>query len=348
MRYISVAEVKNGMALGQDIFDGEGRMLLTKHQILNEQYIEKLETLGFHGIYIDDEFSEDIQIEQILKPELRSRALSVIHALFTSGEDEEDIGESELRQLVIDVVEDVLNHGDVMYHMMDIKSYDDYTFYHSVNVAVLSIVLGARYGMQEYELRIIATSALLHDIGKKFLEEDILIARRPLIDAERRIMLQHPKLGYEFLKDTYDLEPDIYTAVLEHHENYNGEGYPMRKSGEEISIYARIIRLADAYDAMVSKRPYRDAELPGDAVEYLMSMCGIDFDPELVELFVKWVAVYPVGCTVSFSDGREGIVVKNFPNFALRPMIKIIDTGDYINLKEDQDARNITIVKLRM
>lgn len=346
MRYLPITEIKEGMALGQDIYDGEGRMLLAKHQILNNEYARNLDTMGFQGVYIDDDFSEDIEVEEVIKPAIKSRALKLVHVLFMEDENAEDAKEWRIRQLVTDVVEDILNNGDAMYNMMDLKTYDDYTFFHSVSVAVLSAILGARYGMDEYELRILATAALLHDIGKKFLEVDILNAKRALTEEERRIVAQHPRLGYEFLRDNYDFAPEVCIGVLQHHESYNGEGYPLRKSGEDIDINARIIKLADVYDAMTSKRPYRDALSPSDAVEYIMAMCGSEFDPQLVEVFLKWVAVYPVGCEVWLSDGRKAVVAKNFHNFVLRPIVKILDTGALINLNEDRNARNITIVRL--
>ncbi len=346
MRYLPITEIKEGMALGQDIYDGEGRMLLAKHQILNNEYARNLDTMGFQGVYIDDDFSEDIEVEEVIKPAIKSRALKLVHVLFMEDETAEDAKEWRIRQLVTDVVEDILNNGDAMYNMMDLKTYDDYTFFHSVSVAVLSAILGARYGMDEYELRILATAALLHDIGKKFLEVDILNAKRALTEEERRIVAQHPRLGYEFLRDNYDFAPEVCIGVLQHHESYNGEGYPLRKSGEDIDINARIIKLADVYDAMTSKRPYRDALSPSDAVEYIMAMCGSEFDPQLVEVFLKWVAVYPVGCEVWLSDGRKAVVAKNFHNFVLRPIVKILDTGALINLNEDRNARNITIVRL--
>lgn len=343
MRYLPIAGLKEQMALGQDIFDGEGRMLLAKHQILDNDYILNLQSMGLQGVYIDDEFSEEIEVEQIIKPGIRRQALKTVHTLFIEEEDAEDAREWKIRKLVMDVVENIVSHGDVMYNMMDLKNYDDYTFFHSVNVAVLSVVLGARYGMDVQELRILAAGALLHDIGKRFLEIDILNARRPLTEEERHIMLQHSKLGYEFLRERYDFPEEVCSGVLEHHECYNGEGYPLRKSGEEISIYARIIKMADVYDAMLSKRPYRDALPPSDAVEYIMAMCGSEFDPQLVDVFVKWVAVYPAGCEVVLSDGRHAVVAKNFQNFALRPVVKLIESGEMLDLKEDRDARNITI-----
>ncbi len=346
MRYLPIQELEDKMILGQDLFDSEGRMLLAGDEELSSDHIRSLKEMGFHGVYIKDNISADIEFKQLMKPEIRSRALSMVHNLFMGKEEGVIEREQQLMELVVDVVEEILGNGDIMYNMMDLKAYDDYTFYHSVNVAVLSAVIGVRYGMEEEELRILTMAALLHDIGKRFLEDDILNAKRPLREEERHIMLQHPKLGYEFLTKHYNFTPEVATAVLEHHECYNGEGYPMRKSGLEISIFARIIKLADVFDAMTSKRPYRDMLPPSDAIEYIMAMCGSEFDPKLVEVFLKWVAVYPVGCEVVLSDDRHAIVTKNFPNFVLRPVVKLLETGEIINLNQDRDARNITIVRL--
>ena len=257
-------------------------------------------------------------------------------------EDEEE----QIRETIMNVIRDILSDGDVMYNMMDLKNYDDYTYFHSVNVATLAAVLGVRYGLSEYELKVLTTGALLHDIGKKFVKADVLNARRPLTEEEKRMVLQHPKLGYEFLKRNYDFDPDVCEGVLGHHEWYNGEGYPLRRSGENISIYARIIKVADVYDAMTSKRPYHDALSPSDAVEYIMAMNESEFDPAIVDIFLKWVAVYPVGCEVELSDGRHAVVVKNYHDFLLRPKIRVMESGEEIDLLSDIDARHITILRL--
>lgn len=345
MRYMPMARVEPGMALGQDIYDGEGRLLLAKHLILNDEYIRDLLSLGFPGIYIDDEFSEDLQIPQVIRPEVRQEALRIVHDLFLENKNI-PMEQQNLQNLVMKVIEDVMNNGDVMSNMLDIKTYDDYTYFHSVNVAVLSTMIGAACNMNESELNILTTAALLHDVGKRFVEKDVLTARRALTEEERVLIVQHPKLGYEFLKDHYDFPSLVYTSVLEHHEWYNGCGYPMRRSGTEIPIYARIIKLVDVYDALTSKRPYHEAVSPSEAVEYIMANAGAEFDPELVNVFMRKIAVYPVGCEVELSDGRTAIVLENYREFILRPKVKIIPTEEIIDLKTDESARNLTILEL--
>lgn len=347
MRYMPMARVETGMALGQDIYDGEGRLLLSRHLILNNDYLQQLLKLGFPGIYIDDEFTEDLMITEVIRPELKREALKMVHDLFLDNKNL-PMEQHNLQEIVMNVMEEVLNNGDVMCNMLDIKTYDDYIYFHSVNVAVLSAMIGASCNMNEAELNILTTAALLHDVGKRFVEEEVLNVKRALTEEERIMIVQHPKLGYDFLKENFDFLPEVYTSVLEHHEWYNGCGYPMRKSGSEIPIYARIIKLADVYDALTSKLPYHEAVPPSEAVEYIMANAGAEFDPELVDVFMRKIAVYPVGCEVSLSDGRTAVVMENHKEFILRPKVKVIPTGEIIDLKSDENARSLTILELNV
>lgn len=347
MRYMPISRIEEGMALGQDIYDGEGRLILGKHLILNDEYIRNLSSLGFPGIYIDDEFSEDLIIPQVIRPEVKREALKKVHDLFLENPTL-PMEQQNLQKVVMDVMEDVLNNGDVMCNMLDVKTYDDYTYFHSVNVAVLSAMIGAACNMNQTELNILTTAAMLHDVGKRFLEKDILCAQRELTEEEREQIKQHPKLGYEFLKDNFEFSSHVYTAVLQHHEWYNGGGYPQQKSGTEISIYARIIKLVDVYDALTSKVPYHEAVSPSEAVEYIMANAGAEFDPELVNIFMRKISVYPVGCEIELSDGRTAVVMENYRDFILRPKVKVIPDGEIIDLKSDEKARCLTILELLM
>ncbi len=347
MRYMPMTRVETGMALGQDIYDGEGKLLMSRHLVLNNDSLQELLRLGFPGIYIDDEFTEDLRITEVVRPELKREALKMVHDLFLDNKNL-PMEQHNLQEIVMNVMEDVLNNGEVMCNMLDIKTYDDYVYFHSVNVAVLSTMIGAACNMNQEELDILTTAALLHDVGKRFVEEDVLNVKRALTEEERIMIVQHPKLGYEFLKENFDFLPEVYDSVLEHHEWYNGCGYPLRKSGSEIPIYARIIKLADVYDALTSRLPYHEAVPPSEAVEYIMANAGAEFDPELVDVFMRKIAVYPVGCEVSLSDGRTAVVMENHKEFILRPKVKVIPTGEIIDLKSDDSARNLTILELNV
>lgn len=350
MRYLPTSKLTPGMALAQDIYDGSGRLLLAKHLLLTAEYISNLEFLGFPGIYIDDEFTRGIEIQQVLTPQVRCQALKMIHDLFVFSTDTSElpVNELKLQKTVEHVVEDILSNGDVMCNMMDIKDYDDYIYYHSINVGVLSTMVGVRCGCSMEQLCQLTTAALLHDIGKKYIDIEITNGPWPLKGKDRETWKKHPKLGAEFLRSSYNFSSIVYTSVLEHHEWYNGEGYPLGRAKEDITLFARIIKLVDCYDTLISKRPSRDAMTPSDAMEYLMAMAGAEFDPQLVNIFIRKIAAYPVGCEVELSNGWHAVVARNFEDFALRPLVKVIDTQTMLNLRDDPEGRSITVGKMIM
>lgn len=348
MRYLPTSKLMPGMALGQDIYDGAGRLLLAKHLLLNAEYISHLEFLGFPGVYIDDEFTRGIEIQEIISPQIRSVALGMVHELFTFTAEGEELSVEEIRiqKTVETVVENIVRNGDVMCNMIDIKNYDDYIYYHSIQVGILSIIVGLRYGLEQEELCNLATAAFLHDIGKRFIDSEIVNGVWPLEGQDREVFKSHPKLGAEFLRSAYHFPQDVYAGILEHHECYNGEGYPLNKAGDEIHLYARIIKLTDSYDAMTSRRPGREIQPPSEALEYLAALAGIQYDPNLVNILIRKVAVYPVGCEVELSNGQHAVVAQNFEDFPLRPLVKVIETGDMLNFRDDAETRSVTLGRI--
>lgn len=348
MRYMKFEQVKAGMVVGQDIYDGDGCLLIAKDLVLNAEYIENLKRMGFAGVYVRDELTDEIDIKDVISPEVRREAVREVRELFLTNDGIEATGEEEeqIRQMVQSVVEQVIDNEEVLYNVMDLKNYDNYTYFHSVSVAVLSAVIGARMKMTTQELLVLTTAAFLHDIGKKFLDIEILNSSQKLTRAQVDHLLQHPMKGYEFLKTNFKFPPMVALGVLEHHEWYNGEGYPLHKSGNDIPLCARIIKIADVYDAMTSKRPYHEPISPAETVEYIMARMETEFDPNVLRYFLKSVAVYPVGCEVELSNGQHAVIIENFKDYILRPKIKVLETGQIINLVTDEDARNITIIKL--
>jgi HD-GYP domain-containing protein (c-di-GMP phosphodiesterase class II) len=216
-------------------------------------------------------------------------------------------------------------------------------------VAVLSIGLGAAIGFDKIDLCNLGFGALLHDIGKVFISKEILNKKGPLSDEEFIEMKKHSFWGYEYLVREFVGNISAQAGILDHHEKFSGGGYPNNTKGEKISLYGRIITIADVYDALTSDRPYRKGLNPAEAVEYIMGGTGALFDPDLVKLFITKIAPYPVGTTVKLSNGLVGIVTDNFENFCMRPNVRVIRNGDY-EIKPfdicltDHRALNITVV----
>lgn len=346
MRYIPVIKADTGMVLGQDIYDGEGKVLLGKGLMLDGDAIQGLLNLGLPGVYVEDGFGKALHVPGLASQELKREALRLVHDLFQEGSG--DVEQDGIQEVARKITREALDARNAMYNRIDIRSSDEYTFFHSVNVAVLSAMLGIETGnLGLEELNTLTTAALLHDVGKRYVEADVLNAKRTLTEEERLLIVQHPKLSYDFLKENYDFIPELCTGVLEHHEWYNGCGYPLRRSGDDISYYARIIKVADVFDALTSKLPYHDPISPSAAVDYILGNAGVEFDPDLAELFAKKIAIYPVGCEVALSDGRNALVVENAPESVLRPKVKVLPDGDVVDLKSEE-AKELAILELFM
>lgn len=347
MRYVPIQRLKEGMILGQDIHDASGRLLLAKHSFLSKDNISYMVFIGIPGIYVEDEFSKEIQIEQIIRPEVKQTAVELVCNLFNKINHEDVTPEEKrIQRIVTELVDNILEQKDVMYNLLDVKTYDDYTYFHSVNVAVLAGIIGVKCGLDRSELEALVTAAFLHDVGKVFIDKELINAPRALTPAERLKMMEHPLSGYEKLSSEYDFSEDICKAVYQHHEWYDGKGYPCGITGENTLKISKILKIADVYDAMTSKRPYHDAYLPSEVIEYMMARGGSEFDPELIQVMCEEFCVYPVGTEVVLSDGRIGIVIENHKGYTLRPTVKITETKEVIPLSSDRDSYHLTIAQV--
>ncbi len=328
MRFIPSYCIRENMRLGVDIIGSSGEIMLTRGTLLTPKYVEGIIRLKYNGIYIEDEWSQDIEIQNVISDTLRASVVKGIKDIFIQTENGNTrVGamKSEAIKLQIEnIVQDILNNRNLMVNMIDMKVFDDYTYYHSVNVAVTAIILGVACGLSRDALVKLGIGALLHDIGKVFVEKEIVNKNGPLSKGEYSAMKEHPMQGYKYVKEYFDVPIHSYAAILDHHERWDGAGYPNGKKGSQISTYGRLIAIADVYDALTSDRPYRKALLPSEAMEYIMGGSGSQFDPSLVKLFTQKIAPYPVGTCVKLSNGVVGVIVENYSHSCMRPKIKPI------------------------
>lgn len=332
MRYVDMKQVTPGMRPAKTIFDSLGRVLVASNVLLNESAIQKLWEYGFEGIYIADELSKDIEIDYMISPALRSQGLTCVR--------EQNI--DECLNIARKIVEEILERETLMLDLTDLRSFDDYTYAHSVNVAVLCCVIGVGLELNETDLTNLVTAALIHDLGKMLIPSEILNKPGRLTPEEYEIMKTHSIKSYELIKDRYDISSQVKTAVRFHHENVDGSGYPDGLDASQQSIFIKILHVADVYDALTSKRPYKEPYSPYEACEYLMGGCSIMFDQHVVETFLRFVPLYAKGTTVSLSDGREGVIYENSGFHNLRPVIKLLD-GTMLDLMELENL-NLTVL----
>lgn len=350
MRYIPINHIKPGMLLGKTIFNKNGTKLLNEGNLITRDHLERIMALGYCGLYIDDPLSSELEFDSMFIDTIKNEAVQSLKNLFISSSANSSSYQDEINFLsssLVKIIDELISNTDIISNMVDLKIYDDYTYFHSVNVAILALIVGNSLKLHKDMLIQLGMAAILHDIGKKFTPIEILSKPGKLTEEEFNIIKEHPYNGYQFIKHSFPMiSATTYVGILQHHERYDGSGYPSGTKGENISLFGRILAVCDVYDALVSNRPYHRAHLPSEALEFIQGGSGSMFDPAIVLAFTYKIASYPLGTAVTLSNGEVGIVVKNYEEFNMRPKIKIIKNNvvsHYIDLKSDYDARNITI-----
>jgi HD-GYP domain-containing protein (c-di-GMP phosphodiesterase class II) len=324
MRRISVERVREGMELAKTLYSIDGNILLNAGIKLKESYIRKFKEIGIDEIYINDSLSSDIVIEDIISDETRFEARMAVKKAMDNVIYGNSLDVKPLRNVVGKIVEELLTVKDSVINLQDIKTLDNYTFAHSANVCVLSAVTGISMGYDEGKLKDLCLGALFHDIGKTKIPNEILNKPGPLTPEEYEIIKKHSRYGYEILKQNSDLSAYVSYIALTHHEQYNGEGYPLGLKGKDIHEFSRIVSVADVYDAMTSNRVYRKRINISEVVEYLISLGNHQFDYEIVRNMVEHISVFPLGTYVTLSTGETAIVVDNNKKYPSRPVIRLI------------------------
>jgi HD-GYP domain-containing protein (c-di-GMP phosphodiesterase class II) len=194
----------------------------------------------------------------------------------------------------------------------------------SINSAILSAMIAQELKLPPHKLMQIITGALLHDLGMLRLPKEILAKRGGLSQEEFQLMRNHPLHSYRIISKELNYPDDIGLVALQHHERWDGQGYPRNISGENIDIGARILSVADAFEAMVSKKPYRNSMVGYEAMKALMSDNRSRFDAEVLKAFIAIMGMYPIGSIVVLNDGAIGRVTEVLPGAPLRPKVQIL------------------------
>jgi putative nucleotidyltransferase with HDIG domain len=255
---------------------------------------------------------------------LHSKAKEVTTQLLTDARLGKMVDSTAVKTIVSELVEQCIASPEAFVNISRLKDYDQYTFTHSVNVSVLSIAIGRRLGSSVQELNSLGFAGLLHDVGKMKVPEGILNKPGKLTDAEFEIMKGHPSLGYDYLREERGISQEILFAVKYHHEKADGSGYPSGLTDKEIPRFAKIIAIADVYDAITSERVYHKGMVPSDALKLIFSWSGKHFNESLVKFFINIMGIYPVGTLVLLDTNELAIILEPHKDEPMRPNILIV------------------------
>lgn len=332
MRLVNISYVKEGSVLARHIRNSDGKVLLGQGIVLSSKYLTKLRYLGFDMVFVQDEKFNDVVIDPIISDKTKEIVYDTIKNVTTTLEkdnfDPKAIDGDSVRNAVVNIIEDLLYSSDILSNLTDIMGYDEYTYHHSVNTTVLALVLGMGKGYNHSRLLELGMGVLMHDVGKTKVSKEILNIKGSLTKEEFEEIKKHSSFGYEFIKNNQDFSLHSAHVALQHHEKWTGGGYPRGLKGNDIHEFGRIAAVADVYEALTSKRPYRDALEPYQAYEYVVAQSGFQFDPEIVKIFTKNVAVYPTGSGVELSNGLRGNVIKQNKSLPDRPIVRAVFNGN--------------------
>jgi HD-GYP domain-containing protein (c-di-GMP phosphodiesterase class II) len=333
MRKVHIDHLAQGDRLARAVYSSDGRILLSEGIEVREGFMVKLRAMGISEVYIEDDMSQGIAAQDVIQEKTRCEALVTAKSFIEKHSFLDNMNTGKVRELIDKMIDELLSNEEILVNLASIKSVDDYTFEHSVNVCILSLITGIGLGYNAPRLKDLGIGALLHDIGKMKISGEILKKPSQLTVEEFEEIKKHTVYGYEILKNNSKVSMISAFIAFGHHERYDGSGYPLNLRGENIHQCARIVAVADVYDALTSDRVYRKKLRPHEVIEYITSLGSHHFEQEIVESFVKYIALYPVGSGVVLNTREKALVVKANRNVPTRPVVRIVMDRDGTWLK---------------
>ena len=271
------------MKLVKDVVLEDGRILLLKGFTIKPRYLNKLKVYNVPFIYVEDDI---VELEEISEERVYEDAFSNIKDIMESIRYDEKVDIEELKETVDDMVQHILNDDMVFMTLTGIRDIDNYTFLHSVDVCIYSVITAKALNINNNDIYELALAAILHDVGKCKIPLSILNKLGKLTTEEFEVMKHHSIKGFEIVGQIPGISERIARVICQHHEKWNGSGYPLGLKNYDIELWARIISISDVYDALTSRRPYKEAVSHDEAISIMKQEDG-KFDPVLINLFYK-------------------------------------------------------------
>lgn len=337
-------EAKAGEKLAQDVYTRSGMLLVAKGAVLNPGIISRLMREGYETVVVKDESSAEQPIPAAPGEKPAPVSGFTDREVLTDTQFEElkknlagakHIAEEVTRgrpipldvahEIVKDVYEQIADKKDLYFSLQTLRTKDNYTFEHSLGVCIIATSLFKNSALTRDQLFEVSISALLHDIGKTRISDEILKKPGPLSDEEFAIIKQHPVIGYQIVMKDIGNE-DIGAGVLQHHEREDCTGYPRGICSPNIHRYAKIINISDTFDAIVSDRVYREGSTPIKAFEEI-NRCLDKFDYSVYVNFIKQFSQFYIGSPITLNTGHKGYIAKIDIESPGRPLVRV---GEHI------------------
>jgi putative nucleotidyltransferase with HDIG domain len=345
---IRVTELMEGDIIAKDVYTTAGSLLVKKNSDLNDTIVQRLFKSYNDYVFVyrkvKDSFNTyEFNINQIIIKQIDDIIETTAKKFLKHDKDINQIKK---------VLSEILDNDNVIKLLLPIRPLGNSVFNHSVNVALYSLCVAKEMFLPYNRQKILGTAALLHDVGMQKIQKDIIYKVEALSDSEKRILQAHPRYSFEILQQTNGINLEVSSIVLQHHERYDGTGYPLGLKNEKIHQMAKIISLCDTFDALTNDRPYRQKFEKSESVEYLLSAGEKNYSSEVLYGLINSISIYPYGQWVKLSTGDIGVIankeVENSLNYRPEIMVYIdsngkgIETPTFIDLSLKEND-NITI-----
>lgn len=349
-RTINIKECKTGDIIAKDVFTIYGALLATENTHLNDFIIKKLLENGIENLAVyekDDTALEDstflqISFERLTKSyEGSVEELKIIINDIAVGK---NLNTESVNTISNSLYNEISEKYNIIRCLSKIRSFDEYTYNHSVNVALYSMLLAKWLDMPEGQIKEVLKAGLFHDIGKSQVPSELINKRGELTNEEFNIVKRHPVYSREILMSVPNISDGILKGVLLHHERHDGTGYPAGIIGDKIHMYAKIIAVADVYDAITSERSYKKRVNPFETFRIFQNTGLGHFDTKTMMTFIQHISSYYIGATILMNNGKQGTVAYVAPHNISMPVIKIGD--EYFDLAREKGLKIVDMVKL--
>lgn len=357
MKRLSTRELVPGMITAEDVYTYNDQLILPKGLILTDKTITKLEFYSILSIRVEDELaetypkpaprpsvSENVQKSpefQAFKHYFDESLVGLKSSLNDIVENNAPIDTDTMLEQALSLLSTKPGSFNVFTMLQSMRSYDDQTYAHSMNVALICNIFAGWLRFSQEDIEMATLCGMLHDIGKIAMPDEIIKKPAKLTEEEFSVIKTHPYEGYKILRKQ-NIDEHICNAALMHHERCDGSGYPLGLIGKKIDKFAKIVSIVDVYDAMTSARIYRGPLCPFEVIDILVSEGLQKYDPGYYMTFMSNIVTTYLLDRVRLSDGREGEVVFINQNDLAHPTVKIGD--DFVDLSKADDLSIIEII----
>ncbi len=341
-RLIKIQDWVDDCILAEDVYTENMALLVTENTRLNQYILDKMKQAGIDSFHIYDDKEHTNNTEEAYNNFIKGYSNNVdtvkhlLNDLATGKTLEHEIISSVSETLYKEINE----KNNIIKCLSSIKNCDQYTYNHSINVALYSMLIAKWINLPEEKLKEVIKAGVLHDIGKSQIDPEILNKKGTLSDKEFEIIKKHPVYGYNIAKKDGNISNEILRAILMHHERDDGSGYPFGAKGTNLNIHSKIVAIADVYDALTSERAYKSRITPFETFRIIERTGLGKFDTKILMTFLSNISSYYIGMDVKMSSGEIGKVIYVLPHNLSKPIVKI-DNKYY-----DTSVEDISILEL--